>query len=81
MAQEIEARLDRVEALLHAHTQLLLSHICGSDALVAGVAAETIAHLDVQRDAAIKQGHIRAAVHMGDYIDQLRFVCGVPAND
>lgn len=75
MEDDIQKRLEWLEAQVKALTNLTLSHIVASDRLVEGQAIETIEQAAVQRDAGIGQ---RQSVHLNIMLDSLREVCDLP---
>jgi hypothetical protein len=71
MTDEMEHRLQRLEAKVDALTQLTLSHIVASDIWLEGVADSTIRLAADQRETALEQGNHRLGMVLGDLLKAL----------
>lgn len=76
-----DKRLAVVEAKLDALMHLAICHIVASDVETPGLAAKTIEYVRDQSDSATKNGRVRMAMYLDDYVDTLRAILDLPAND
>lgn len=76
-----DKRLALIEAKLDALKHLTICHIVAADGVSPGLAAKTIDYARDQADAAIAKGKVPAAMYLQDYMDTLRAILDLPAND
>lgn len=78
MTDDVERRLQLLEARVEALIQLSLSNIVASNELIGDVAAVTISIAEDQRREAVGKGQHLLGIVLGDLLAELQEVCDVP---